>query len=159
MKDFLGQFDAKIDAKGRVRFPKTLKQQLPESHDGRFIIKRGFEKCIEVYPFAVWEKELERIKSLNRYNKKTREFVRLFTRGATELKLDSHDRLNLPKVLMDYAELKDGKCTFDGQLTLIEIWNRENYETKLDEESENFSDYAEEVLGSLDPFANRASDK
>jgi len=66
MKDFLGQFDAKIDAKGRVRFPKTLKQQLPDSHDGRFIIKRGFEKCIEVYPFAVWEKELERIKSLNR---------------------------------------------------------------------------------------------
>jgi len=44
-------------------------------------------------------------------------------------------------------------------LTLIEIWNRENYENKLDEESENFSDYAEEVLGSLDPFANRASDK
>jgi len=158
VKDFLGQFDAKIDTKGRVRFPGTLKSQLKQDFDGRFIIKRGFETCLELYPFSVWEAELKRIKSLNRYNAKTRSFLRSFTRGATEVKFDSHDRINLPRALMEYAEITDGKCVFDGQLVLVEIWNRELYEQKMDEESENFSDYAEETLGSLDPFGSRVSD-
>jgi MraZ protein len=76
-----------------------------EADQDRFVINRGFEKNLTLYPDSEWQKITKEINSLNLYNKKNREFVRYFYRGASELICDSTNRLLLPKTLTDYAEL------------------------------------------------------
>jgi MraZ protein len=146
---FLGEHEVKIDAKGRLRIPTAIKEQLSPAAKGRFVVNRGFEQCLEIYPFDVWEKVRARLNKLNQFKKKERAFIRAFLRGATELVLDSADRINLPNHLMEYAGIKADAILTPGKNTL-ELWNKENYERELDINSDDFADLAEDVLGDID---------
>src|ERR1700749_2758582 len=103
MSHFLGEFDCKLDAKGRMMIPSNLKKQLPEAEKDGLVINRGFEKNLVIYTRKEWDKIVEDLSKLNSYEKKTREFIRYFTRGASELMLDSANRVLLPKSLLEYA--------------------------------------------------------
>lgn len=146
---FLGEYEIKLDAKGRLRLPGALKQQLTPEVKGRFVVNRGFEECLEIYPFDVWEKVRAKVERLNQFKKKERAFIRYFLRGATEVVLDSADRLNLPKHLLDYAGIKGEAILTPGKNTL-ELWDRNKYEQELAMDSDSFADLAEDVLGDLD---------
>ena len=52
---FVGEYSHNIDAKGRVIIPAKFREQLGE----QFMITKGFEGCLFVYPMDVWE-ELDR---------------------------------------------------------------------------------------------------
>ncbi|TVR78922.1 MAG: division/cell wall cluster transcriptional repressor MraZ [Chitinophagaceae bacterium] len=148
MTRFLGEYECKVDAKGRLMIPSGLnKQLLPEARD-RFVVNRGFEKHLVLYPFNEWEKISSEINRLNLYVKKNRQFVRYFYRGATELSPDSNNRILFPKSLMEYANLKKDVVLF-AYSNRIEIWNKEEYEGLLDDEPADFSDLAEDVMGDL----------
>jgi MraZ protein len=146
---FLGEHEIKIDAKGRLRIPASIKEQMSPAAKGRFVVNRGFEQCLEIYPFDVWEKVRARLNKLNQFKKKDRAFIRAFLRGATELVLDSADRINLPNHLMEFAGIKSDAILTPGKNTL-ELWNKENYERELDINSDDFADLAEDVLGDID---------
>jgi MraZ protein len=146
---FLGEHEVKIDAKGRLRIPSSIKEQLSPAAKGRFVVNRGFEQCLEIYPFDVWEKVRARLNKLNQFKKKDRAFIRAFLRGATELVIDSADRINLPNHLLDFAGITTDAIITPGKNTL-ELWNKDNYEKELDINSDDFADLAEDVLGDLD---------
>lgn len=146
---FLGEHEVKIDAKGRLRIPTSIKEQMSPSAKGRFVVNRGFEQCLEIYPFDVWEKVRARLNKLNQFKKKDRAFIRAFLRGATELVIDSADRINLPNHLLQYAGITTDAIITPGKNTL-ELWNKDNYEKELDINSDDFADLAEDVLGDLD---------
>ena len=146
MSKFLGEFDCKLDAKGRMMIPVGLKKQLPEAGERGLIINRGFEKHLVIYTRAEWDKIVEDLSKLNMYAKKSRQFLRYFTRGASELNLDSAGRVLLPKALLEYAGIKTDVVLF-CQLDKIEVWAEEAYNGMLDDEPENFADLAEEVMG------------
>jgi MraZ protein len=146
MSQFLGEFDCKLDVKGRMMIPTGLKKQLPEADKEGLVINRGFEKNLVIYTRKEWNKITEDLSKLNSYEKKTREFIRYFTRGASELTLDSAGRVLLSKSLLEYAEIKSDvvlSCQFDK----IEVWAAEAYNVQLDNEPENFANLAEEVMG------------
>src|SRR3954466_9516972 len=103
MSHFLGEFECKLDAKGRMMIPAGLKRQLPEAEREGLVINRGFERHLVVYTRKEWDKIVDDLSKLNQYEKRTREFIRYFTRGATELILDASGRVNLPKSLLEYA--------------------------------------------------------
>src|SRR5580658_8540227 len=103
MAGFLGEYLCSLDNKGRVKLPAGLKGQLAPENNGRFVINRGFEQCLTMFPWEEWQKISARVSKLNTFEKKKREFVRYFYRGATEITLDTTDRLLLPKHLMEYA--------------------------------------------------------
>ncbi|MEC7159727.1 MAG: division/cell wall cluster transcriptional repressor MraZ [Bacteroidota bacterium] len=145
---FLGEHTVKIDAKGRMRLPGGLKQQMKPENKGRFVVNRGFESCLEIYPIDVWEKVRARIERLNQFKKKERSFIRYFMRGATEVVLDGQDRLNLPKHLLEYAGITGEAILTPGKNTL-ELWDSKRYEAELNISSDNFADLAEDVLGDL----------
>ncbi len=149
IKQLIGEFDVKMDAKGRFRLPTSLLQQLEEWATRKFIINRGFEKCLVLYPEEIWTAISSEVNQLNLYNRKNREFARYFYRGATELTLDSSERMLLPKRLVEYADI-DKDVTLMAYNGRIEIWSREEYDRMLDEEPLDFSDLAQEVLGKLD---------
>lgn len=146
MSNFLGEFDCKLDAKGRMMIPAGLKKQLPEAESEGLVINRGFEKHLVIYSRADWNKIVEDLAKLNQYEKKTRDFIRYFTRGASELTLDAANRVLLPKALLEYAGVGT-EIVLTCQVNKIELWSREAYDAQLDNEPENFANLAEEVMG------------
>jgi MraZ protein len=146
MAHFLGEFECKLDAKGRMMIPVGLKKQLPEAESEGLVINRGFEKHLVIYTRKEWEKIVDDLSKLNQYEKKTREFIRYFTRGASELSLDSSGRVLLPKTLLEYAGIS-ADVVLACQFNKIEVWAQEAYDTQLDNEPENFANLAEEVMG------------
>ena len=146
MSHFLGEFDCKLDAKGRMMIPSSLKKQLPEAERVGLVINRGFEKHLVIYTKKEWDSITEELSKLNAYEKKSRDFIRYFTRGATELSLDSANRILLPKALMEYAGI-NAEVVLSCVLNKIEVWAKDAYDSQLDSEPENFANLAEEVMG------------
>lgn len=146
MANFLGEFECKLDMKGRIMLPAGLKKQLSPTAQEKFVINRGFEKCLVLYPLNEWEVISAEINQLNLYIKKNREFVRYFYRGATELLLDSTSRILFPKALLDYAGISKDLVLF-AYSNRIEVWAKEIYNNLLTDEPENFGSLAEEVMG------------
>jgi MraZ protein len=146
MSHFLGEFECKLDAKGRMMVPVGLKKQLPEADKEGLVINRGFEKHLVIYTRREWDKIVEDLSKLNAYEKKTREFIRYFTRGASELSLDAAGRVLLPKALLEYAGI-NADVVLACQFNKIEVWAQEAYDTQMDNEPENFANLAEEVMG------------
>lgn len=147
--NLIGEYECKIDEKGRIIFPAKLKKQVSPLAQGKFVINRGFETCLIIYPMNEWELIRAQIRQLNLYKKKNRKFVRYFYRGATELQLDSQNRLLLPKNLFEYAEIEKEVilCAFTNR---IEVWAKDKYEQLIIDEPEDFADLAEEVMGNLE---------
>lgn len=145
-EQLLGEYECKIDAKGRMRMPSGLIAQLGEGEALSFVINRGFEQCLMLYPEPVWERITNEINQLNLYNKKNRNFVRYFYRGAQKVSMDSADRILVSKRLLEYAGI-DKEVVLSAYNDRIEIWAADQYEALLDEEPEDFSDLAEDVLG------------
>ena len=95
MTGFLGEFEATLDDKGRFVVPAGFKKQLPEEETVKFVINRGFEKCLALYPMRTWEPLFEKITGLNEFDPKQREFRRAFLNGATYVEPDSAGRILL----------------------------------------------------------------
>jgi len=152
--NLIGEFECRLDDKSRVILPSGLKKQIsPEAQD-RFVINRGFENCLVLYPMNEWKGISEEINRLNLYNRKNRDFARYFYRGATELTLDNASRLLLPKSLLSYAGIVRDVVLFAFS-NRIEVWARDRYEKLMTDEPEDFSLLAEEVMDKQEKSDNR----
>jgi len=148
MTSLIGEFDCKVDAKGRFMFPVNLRKQLEEVFEKGFVINRNLhQKCLVLYPMSEWNKLNKKLSKLNRLIKANDVFVRKFTGGATAAEADNTGRVLLPKALVDYADIKaDIKVL--GSNNVIEIWDKKLYEHFL-EQDVDIEKLAEDVLGSL----------
>ena len=146
MIGFLGEFEATLDAKGRFLLPAGIKKQLPEKEDDRFVINRGFEKCLSLYPMKSWEPLFAEISKLNEFDPKVREFRRYFLNGATTVEPDSAGRLLIPPNLKDHAELQKD-IVLVSAVNKIEIWDSKKYhQLFVSFSAEDFSTLASEVM-------------
>jgi len=148
MISLIGEFDCKVDAKGRFMFPVNLRKQLEEVFEKGFVINRNLhQKCLVLYPINEWNKLNKKLSKLNRLIKANDVFVRKFTGGATPADADSTGRVLLPKSLVEYAGISaDIKVL--GSNNVIEIWDKKLYEQFLSEDMD-IEKLAEDVLGSL----------
>ncbi len=146
MIDLLGHDECKIDTKGRLRLPKDLVTKLPEDDRKKFVLNRGLDNYIALYPYSVWKKESARVNKLNRYKRQNREFKRAFFRGATTVDVDSNGRILIPKRLLDFGEIEK-EIVMISYGEDIEIWAKHKYEDNSSMASDDFSDMAEDVLG------------
>ncbi len=147
MTGFLGEYEATLDAKGRFLLPAGFKKQLPEGEAEKFVINRGFEKCLTLYPMKTWEPLFAKITGLNEFDPKQREFRRAFLNGATYVEPDTAGRILLPPSLKAYAEMtKDIVLMATGDK--IEIWDSNKYKQFFDSiSSDALSDLGSQVLG------------
>lgn len=146
MIKFLGEYESTVDAKGRFLLPAGLKKQLPQDSAAQFVINRGFEKCLTLYPLQSWNPIFETISQLNDFDPKVREFRRYFLNGATQIELDSAGRILLPKNLIDHASLEKD-IVLVSALNKIEIWDQQKYKQFFDSfTSDSFSTLANEVM-------------
>lgn len=147
MIGFLGEFEATLDAKGRFLLPAGFKKQLPEEETSRFVINRGFEKCLALYPMRTWEPLFAKINGLNEFDPRQREFRRAFLNGATYVEPDTAGRILVPPSLKLYAALqKDIVLMATGDK--LEIWDSNKYKQFFDSiSSDALSDLGNQVLG------------
>ena len=145
MNGFLGEYEVTLDAKGRFLLPASLKKQTGEEA-GSFVINRGFEKCLGLYPMKSWEPIFEEISKLNDFDPKVRSFRRYFLNGATMMELDSASRLLIPQNLKDYAGLEKDIVLVTA-VNKIEIWDKVKYQQFFESFSpETFSSLARQVM-------------
>lgn len=143
-------YECKVDSKGRVMLPAGLKKELtPVLNDGFVIKKSVFYRCLELYPRAEWDKEMEGINKLNRFVKKNIDFIRKFMAGVKPVVLDSNNRLLIPKDLIAYAGISK-ELVMTSQINKIEIWDKASYEKVVADEETDFGSLAEEVMGNTD---------
>ena len=153
MLNLIGEFNCRVDAKGRFVLPAGLKKQLSPEDQEKFIVNRGFENCLVLYTQKVWKSISDEVNQLNLYTRQNRDFVRYFYRGATEIVVDSINRLLLPKQLIEYAKIQKEIVLFAFS-DRVEIWAKDAYEKLQTSEPEDFSSLAEEVMGKKENKGN-----
>ena len=147
MAHLIGTYPCKADSKGRVKIPTALVKQLGGTRDHSFVIKRAvFQPCLELYSFQEWNVLMEKINSLNRFNKKNNDFIRRFTAGVKVVDLDATDRLQIPRDLARIAGIEK-EVVLSAAVNIIEIWDAAQYEKAIDEAAVDFAVLAEEVMG------------
>lgn len=144
---FLGEFEATMDVKGRFLLPAGVLKQLPEGAVTSFVINRGFDECLYLYPKENWGPASAAINALSEYEPENRKLKRLFNNGATEVSLDSANRLLVPPNVKSFAGLqKDIVLASNGDK--IEIWDKSKYQQFFDSFTpEAFSALAQKVMG------------
>ena len=147
MQHFIGTYECKADAKGRIMLPVALRKQLSENLDDGFVLKRAvFNSCLELYPLKQWEAMMEKVNQLNRFNKKNNDFIRRFTAGVRLIEIDATGRLLIPKDLIQHAGI-DRETVISSAVNILEIWDKGRYEEAINEATLDFGALAEEVMG------------
>ena len=147
MQHLIGTYECKADTKGRILMPIAIKKQLSSVITNGFVLKRSvFNSCLELYPMKEWILLIEKINSLNRFNKKNNDFIRRFTAGVKTVEMDISGRLLIPKDLVKHAQI--GKeIVVSSAVNILEIWDKSLYEKAIDEATLDFGALAEEVMG------------
>jgi len=148
MTNLIGTYECKADAKGRVMFPSALKKQLQKVIGDGFVIKRSvFNQCLEIHPMNDWNGVLGQVNKLNRFVKKNNDFIRSYMAGLKMVEVDGSGRFLIPKDLISFAGLQK-EIVLSSSVNMIEIWDKERYESSVAETLKDFGDLAEEVMGS-----------
>lgn len=148
MINLIETYECKADAKGRVAMPMAFRKQLAEVLEDGFVLKRSvFESCLDLYPKKEWDVMMQKVGTLNRFNRKVDKFVRQLTAGLKKVELDSTARFLIPKDLLIFSGISKN-IVLIGQGDKIEVWDKNKYEAFINDD-EDFGDLAEEVMGNL----------
>lgn len=145
MAFFTGEYDCKLDAKGRMVLPAKIKNALPEGSGDELVVRRGFEPCLVLYPMLEYKKIFSKIAGLNEFNAEYRNLQRNFFRGNAIVELDSAGRILIPKNMMAFAGLERESIVV-GMGNRVEIWDASKYDDYLIKDQKEFSDLAEKHL-------------
>ena len=147
MNTLTGTYECKADIKGRLMLPVALKKQLAGFMGNGFVLKRAvFQPCIELYPAQEWEALMQKVNKLNRFKKKNNDFIRRFTAGVKVVDLDASGRLLIPKDLLGFAKIEK-EIVVSSAVSIVEIWDKTQYEKAIDDAASDFAALAEEVMG------------
>ena len=149
MAGLVGEFEVKLDAKGRFLFPSGLKKQLSSTAQRDFMLNKGFEECLTLFPIKDWEKVSDCLSRMNLFKPKNRMFYRLFHQGAKQVSLDNAGRVLIPASLIERIQLKS-EVMLIAYNDRIEIWDKSKYFEMIEGNIADFADLANEVMGDLD---------
>lgn len=142
MQGFIGEFNCRLDEKGRLSLPSRLRAQFPESAGNQLVVNRGFEKCLVLYTKEDWLKESARLNDVDDFmSPEIRRFKRIFTNGANLVQIDNAQRILIPKKLLEYAGLEDDVILM-AYGNKVEIWSQANYESELNADAAEMSELA-----------------
>ena len=139
---FLGEYQHSIDEKGRLIMPARFREQLGE----KFIITRGLDGCLFVYPMEEWQKLATEVQNLPLAKRDARTFTRILFSGATEAECDRQGRVSLPASLREYANIQKDVVTI-GVSDRIEIWSDQLWQEINSTAGERFEELAEKLEG------------
>lgn len=139
----MGEFHHNIDEKNRLIIPSKFRYELGE----KFIVTRGLDGCLFVYPLNEWDKITNQLNTLPFTRKDARAFSRFFLSGATECEFDRQGRINISTPLVTYAKLEK-ECVIIGVNDRLEIWSKDSWDKFFNDNKEDLSDIAENLFES-----------
>jgi MraZ protein len=148
MAGLVGEYEVRLDAKGRFLFPASLRKQLNPAAQEKFMLNKGFEDCLTLYPMNEWDRLSEKLSKMNLFKPKNRMFYRLFHQGAKSIALDGVGRVLIPTMLMERVGL-DKDVMLIAYNDRIEIWDKTKYFDIIEGNMADFADLAEEVMGDI----------
>lgn len=131
MSNFFGSELVTLDAKGRLIVPARMRKGLaPEAND-TFVIVRGFDPCVNMYPKDEWNRFEGELRALKRGDDEGRDFVRVLLESAVECSLDAANRVLLTEFQIQLAGLTLTKeARVIGAMDKIEIWSPKRLEAR-----------------------------
>ena len=142
---FLGNIEAKTDAKGRVFIPAGFRRQLQSASEERLVLRKDvFQDCLVLYPESVWFKTQNQLRRrLNKWNAKHQDIFRQFVSDAEIMIPDGNGRILLPKRYLQMAGIQSDHT--------IENWAKEKPEQPF-VSPEEFSEALQDILGDEDDW-------
>jgi len=122
---FFGEFEYKIDEKGRVPIPPKFRGVLREG----VVLTPGLDKCINAYPLSEWKKVADTLTTGTVSPAKLRRLNRAIFATAFSLEVARQGRVALPSPLRQYA-LIEGDVIIAGVNNCLELWDKELWETE-----------------------------
>ena len=138
---FYGEFDYKIDDKGRVPIPPRFRNALKDG----VVLLPGAEKCITAYTLTEWRKLSTTLTTSALSRSKMRKLSRALFSSAFSTRLDNQGRVAIPAPLREHAEIADD-VVIAGSNTYLEIWNKVLWE----EEKSASQEQAWQIIESLE---------
>ncbi|WP_313126627.1 division/cell wall cluster transcriptional repressor MraZ [Proteiniclasticum ruminis] len=118
----IGEFSHGMDKKNRIIIPAKLRDGLGDT----FIMTKGLDSCLYIYPKSEWEVFEKKLKALPMTDKNVRAFVRFFFSGANEMEPDKMGRVLIPQSLLSYAGI-EGEVVSVGMMDRVEVWSKEKW--------------------------------
>lgn len=128
---FRGATQISLDAKGRLSIPTRYREQIAARCDGQLVATVDRDYCLLIYPFPDWEEIEQKLMRLPSLNKQARRLQRLMVGYATEIDIDGHGRILLPKELREFAGL-ERQAILLGQGNKFELWDEASWNDKRD---------------------------
>jgi MraZ protein len=143
---FLGNIEAKMDAKGRAFLPAVFRKILQASGDERLVLRKDiFQSCLVLYPESVWNEQMDALRQrLNRWNKQHQQVFRQFVSEVEIVTLDGNGRFLVPKRYLRMADIEQD-VKFVGMGDTIEIWSNTQIE-KQQMSPEQFGEALESLM-------------
>lgn len=145
---FTGEYNYIIDSKGRLNIPSKFRNVLNPVNNSTFILTKGFDNCLILYPVEEWKKVEEQLKLLSSIKKRHRSFIRSIVRHAVPVTYDKQGRIPIPANLLGFAGIEKD-VTIIGMIKKIELWNPaelEKHEQEIIEsDSASFEDLADDI--------------
>jgi MraZ protein len=145
MSSFKGSFSYAVDAKGRINIPAKMRKNISPEANETFVVTRGFETCVYLFPNDEWAKQEQHIRRLSSSDPRSRFMTRIMLENATECPLDAQARVMIPKELLQFAKI-ESEVRILGVLDRIEIWNPAVYEAYKAAQNETYEEVAAAVL-------------
>lgn len=132
MVQFLGNIEAKTDAKGRIFVPSVFRKRLQSAGEEFLALRKDvFQDCLVLYPGSVWEREIQSLRArLNKWNKEQQQIFRQFVLDAERLEMDASGRILVPKRYLQMVSI-ESDVRFLGVDQTIELWAKEKLEKPL----------------------------
>lgn len=145
MMRFLGNIEARTDAKGRVFIPAVFRKQLQAGGEERLVLRRDvFQPCLVLYPESVWFATQQELRlRLNRWNARQQAVFRQFVSDAELVVPDANGRILIPRRYLQMADIT-ADVRFIGMDDTIEIWAKERADRPF-VEPEEFGKEIEEM--------------
>ena len=142
--NLIGEYECKLDEKGRIIFPSALKKQLAPELQDKFVINVGFEGCLVIRPMDVWYEVSGKVNRMSEFSEDSRRFQRRFNKGANEVCLDSQNRFLIPKILIPEASIEKEVILF-AYGDKIELWDKATYRKSGSMSAEEYSQSADNL--------------
>jgi len=142
---FYGEYEHKLDKKGRIIIPSKFREISKEQYIDKFYVTRGLDTCLFMFPEEEWRQQEAKFKNLSFTKRESRKFNRLFFSGAVETIADKQGRILIPSYLKHYAGIKK-EIMLIGVSSRIEIWSKEKWEEFYASSRDSFEDIAEKLM-------------
>ena len=142
---FYGEHEHTIDRKGRLIIPSHFRQVMKERYVERFVITRGLDRCLFLFPEDEWRAQENRFRALSFTKQEARHFNRFYFSGAVELTCDKQGRVLIPGYLKEFAGVKRD-IVLVGVSNRIEIWDKDEWKKFYDQFKESYEKIAERLL-------------